>query len=425
VATVSHVQAGPSPRERTEQSARADVVFDPFLNLAATSTLAVPPILTASLEAPSVSGPLVAPVKDGINDISDLNPTHQAMLKMMASPPRGQDPLGIVTQVQTELQEGATAAKGADTAVRAAMPKGDGMPQRDEDHGSAAFTDKIAPFTGSEQKAASQVESVHVAKSAAGSGGAGPQPSSQPMGGAVPASALALKLSTSVVVAAVKSVDQALVPVAVGQVESAGAKPTGTLTAVAISGVKGNLSTRGSRVEVGGGAPSQARDEAADVEKVQAQALRGLAAALRKKGDAVTVVLRPEALGKIRIDLKFAESGVQGMLRCSSESARELLSNQVDGLTRAMESRGIVVDRLEVVHDPKIDPSPGMWDAAGARQHDQSGQDGGAGGTSDQHSGGAEGSLDQSGESEQEVDVIIHDPAFSWDGSRMALSTLA
>jgi flagellar hook-length control protein FliK len=245
------------------------------------------------------------------------------------------------------------------------------------------------------------------------------------MGGEVQVSAMPVTLPASVVVAPAQSLDQAKMPLAAGQVENAGAKPAGTLTAVAISGVKGNLGSRGSRVEVGGGATSSARDESADVEKVQAQALRGLAAALRKKGDAVTVVLRPEALGKIRIDLKFAQAGVQGMLRCSTESARELLSNQVDGLTRAMESRGIVVDRLEVVHDPKIDPSPGMWDAAGARQHDQSGQDGGAGGTSDQHSGGAEGSQGKSGESDQEVDVIIHDTAFAWDGSRMALSTLA
>jgi hypothetical protein len=107
-------------------------------------------------------------------------------------------------------------------------------------------------------------------------------------------------------------------------------------------------------------------------------------------------------------------------LTCSTDSARELLDETVDGLQRAMESRGIVVERLEVVHDATMD---GFGDAgAGARQDEHAAGERGAGGTGQHERGMRE--MGQSAPSD-DVELIAHDPAFTWNGSRMALSTLA
>lgn len=421
IESTQHVGKAESERETTQSE--ASIAFDPFLQVAVSAPKMDPLVISDGVETDLGEPRGVASKTLGepqVESIADLNPAQQAILKMMSSPPRGQDPLGMMAHVEKDLQGVTAQAEPADSAadetvqpgtrtqVRGAEasepPSAEKMPQRGVEGAARAAGEPAMPR---EYMAAGRVTnteaSVHGAMKGAESGGI-----QMPRIEGVKVGSVSVAAVTTGVVGA-------------GSIGNGGS--TGTVSVTAVTGVKG-MSGTGDRgrnaIGVGQGV---GREEGVDEMKVQAQALRGVIAALRKKGEAVTVVLRPEALGRVKVELKFGESGVRGTLTCSTDSARELLDRTVDGLQRAMESRGIVVERLDVVHDSNMDSSDA---GAGVRQDGHArderaperGGAQGAGGTGLGHHGMAEATA-------EEVVVIAHDPAFAWNGSRMALSTLA
>lgn len=405
---------------RAEVSVRTDIAFDPFLSVAIAPSEIDPFVLPTDSDSAQQPNITTALNKPQLQEMSDLNPSQQAIMKMMSRPPRGQDPLGMMAEVQNELHATAAtephAQRVADDPV--ALPTA-----RGGEHSELKSAPPQAPQLESSRefvRVANQSEPVQPALKAATTHGVVAD-NQAVVCDTLRASQLSASISANVAIHS----DLSSVGLVQSKAEVFAPKPTGTVTQIAVTSIRSAASDRGVSNKVTNQPQVLESTEVVDAAKVHAQTLRGLAAALRKKGDAVTVILRPESLGKVRIDLRFAESGVRGVLTCSTQSARELLSESVDGLARAMESRGIVVERLEVVHDPKVDPSPGSWDAAGSRQEGQSSRQGDASGTGQDERGGAEFSKNRSDGLGVEVDVIVHDPAFCWDGTRMVLSTLA
>lgn len=84
------------------------------------------------------------------------------------------------------------------------------------------------------------------------------------------------------------------------------------------------------------------------IEQIQ----RGLAKALQSKDGVVTVRLRPENLGLVKVQIRVEGSHVTASLEATSEQARELLSQNIVTLERALEARGLSVDRVVVEHVP-------------------------------------------------------------------------
>ncbi|MDX9910872.1 MAG: flagellar hook-length control protein FliK [Phycisphaerales bacterium] len=164
------------------------------------------------------------------------------------------------------------------------------------------------------------------------------------------------------------------------------------------------LGLRGVRAETKpkGAAPAP---RGAKSEQVQLQLSRGLAAALRSAGKEVTLRLTPEALGEVRVRVRFENGGVIARFEASDAKARSLLEQSVGSLRSAMESRGLGVERIEIGPGPEAGGAGdrGASDA-GVSGHAWDGASAGDGHSGEQrdagHSrggAGAEGSWDEGG----------------------------
>jgi flagellar hook-length control protein FliK len=156
--------------------------------------------------------------------------------------------------------------------------------------------------------------------------------------------------------------------------DAAGAKPAAEASGREVTGV-GGVRTNGQllrRLERHGSPLTLARHTPETPEgPVPAAALRGLAAALRQGGGTVTLRLNPETLGSLKIQVSTQEAGIVAKLQASTEQARSLLTENVDMLRSAMESRGLSVDRIVIEH-------ASGWTPSGSRDHDDA-RAGGAG----------------------------------------------
>ncbi len=94
-------------------------------------------------------------------------------------------------------------------------------------------------------------------------------------------------------------------------------------------------------------APTRVQRDAL-IEQIQ----RGLAQALKKRDGELTLRLRPEHLGMVRVRVRVEESSVTALLEASSEQARGLLKAHLTTLREALEARGLSVERIDVEHDP-------------------------------------------------------------------------
>ncbi len=83
-------------------------------------------------------------------------------------------------------------------------------------------------------------------------------------------------------------------------------------------------------------------------QKVLAQVGRGLAAALKREGGVVTLRLRPESLGELKIRVELNHGRVRAVFRADNDSARQLLETSLDALKSSLEAKGLRVDRLFV-----------------------------------------------------------------------------
>lgn len=108
----------------------------------------------------------------------------------------------------------------------------------------------------------------------------------------------------------------------------------------------------GRTADIARGRPSvptnRARSFHLDQQKVLAQMGRGLAAALKREGGVVTLRLRPETLGELKIKIELSQGRVNAVFRADNESARQLLESSLDALKSSLEAKGLRVDRLFV-----------------------------------------------------------------------------
>lgn len=76
--------------------------------------------------------------------------------------------------------------------------------------------------------------------------------------------------------------------------------------------------------------------------------IRGLNAALTQSGGSVVLRLTPPELGVVRIQMRLEQGAVSAQIQTENEGVRTLLSHQLGQLQRAMESHGLVVEKLQV-----------------------------------------------------------------------------
>ena len=79
---------------------------------------------------------------------------------------------------------------------------------------------------------------------------------------------------------------------------------------------------------------------------------KGLARMLAQHGGQMTVLLRPERLGEVRIRMETGGGAVRVRMEAGTEAARSALEAEIDALRAGLESRGVRVDRLEVHRSP-------------------------------------------------------------------------
>ncbi len=105
-------------------------------------------------------------------------------------------------------------------------------------------------------------------------------------------------------------------------------------------------------------AASDAPEESISRELVARTATRGLAAVVRQRGGSLTLRLHPASLGSVRIEMSFDAGAVNAQLRATTAQAQQLLESNLSQLRTALESRGLVVDRLGVQLASGVSHSP-------------------------------------------------------------------
>ncbi|MEL6328634.1 MAG: flagellar hook-length control protein FliK [Planctomycetota bacterium] len=144
----------------------------------------------------------------------------------------------------------------------------------------------------------------------------------------------------------------------------AGAAPASTKAAGASAPAQGDgggaakvsgpaLGLRGFRAEAPGvrgeAKPEQLlKQERPEPQRVLGQVTRGLATLLKKGGGDVSLRLNPDSLGAVRVDVSMRDGRITASMRAETDSARQLLTGNLDDLRRSLERRGLVVDRIVV-----------------------------------------------------------------------------
>ena len=109
-------------------------------------------------------------------------------------------------------------------------------------------------------------------------------------------------------------------------------------------------------------------------EAARAQLVRGLASLVRSKGGDVSLELDKGPLGKVRVEVGLREGVISARFVARTDEARGLLERSVSTLRSALEDRGLVVQRLEIV---------GGSDAAAGSNRDSAWNAGAHGGAHD------------------------------------------
>lgn len=76
---------------------------------------------------------------------------------------------------------------------------------------------------------------------------------------------------------------------------------------------------------------------------------RGLEAALRHNGGSVTIRLKPESLGALRIDLSIEQGVVSAQFQVTTDQARGLLSKHLAALRSSLEAKGFGVHNVDIL----------------------------------------------------------------------------
>ncbi len=108
-------------------------------------------------------------------------------------------------------------------------------------------------------------------------------------------------------------------------------------------------------------APARAQVQQKQVTDI---ASRALAVALKKGGGEVTMKLRPEGLGQLKVHLQVEDAKVWATLSPQTASARDLLQDSLPHLRAALEAQGLTVERMTVEALPG--DAAGQFHAGGA-----------------------------------------------------------
>ncbi|MEX2219890.1 MAG: flagellar hook-length control protein FliK [Phycisphaerales bacterium] len=138
---------------------------------------------------------------------------------------------------------------------------------------------------------------------------------------------------------------------------SAAQDSRGGPTIGSVRGVGPSTPPKADQAAAQGAAP--ARDP--EAARVAAQIGRGLAAALRQNGGVVTLRLKPETLGELRVRVQVQAGRVEARFEAATARAAALIDRTLGTLRTALEDRGLTVDRL-TIHTA---PAPGSDRAGG------------------------------------------------------------
>lgn len=99
---------------------------------------------------------------------------------------------------------------------------------------------------------------------------------------------------------------------------------------------------------------------------------KGLAKMLAQNGGRMTVLLRPERLGEVKIRMETNGGTVRVRMEAGTEAARQTLESGLDALRAGLESRGVRVENLEILRTPELlaqgSADSGSADPDGQRQ---------------------------------------------------------
>lgn len=143
---------------------------------------------------------------------------------------------------------------------------------------------------------------------------------------------------------------------------SAGGPPVvdgqGASAVAALGGGSGSSKPEGGGVHGHpGGANATPTPRTPDAATLEALASRGLTAALQQKGGTLTMRLIPETLGSMKIQMDVKQGIVNVNLEVGTAEAHRLLTQSLDTLRTALESRGLAVDKLGVQITPNHAPA--------------------------------------------------------------------
>ena len=137
-----------------------------------------------------------------------------------------------------------------------------------------------------------------------------------------------------------------------------------------------------------------------DGDRVSGRIVRGLSAMVNQRGGVMHMRLDPPDLGVLRVQMTIARGIVTAEFQPTTVQAHALLEQGMGVLRAALESHGLIVDRLTVQAAPPLPTTPLREDAAD--QHDQHQRDAGDG---------------RSGEENQEFGDDGHEDSSGWGGS--------
>jgi len=208
-----------------------------------------------------------------------------------------------------------------------------------------------------------------------------PEPPTQPVQNTTPANAAspAAIVAAPVVPDAIRSVLEriqgvrSMLPGAASVQGSGAPQNPGSVTAIGSAGgatIGGDASS----------APKLAviRGQASTVDRgaVIAQVQRGLASLLRSGGGDMTIRLRPDHLGDLKIRVHAEDGSIRASFETKTEGAREAIEHGLIRLREQLESKGIRVEELRVDYrDQGADDAGGESSAEGSRDPREQGED--------------------------------------------------
>lgn len=255
---------------------------------------------------------------------------------------------------------GSDAAPRARREARAESPAEPAAPKS-----NSASTSNSSDASTADSRASTTSPDPHSAQAAAADGAAAPKATAQPSSGNTQAGPR---------VASVAGPTSPASRTAQSTQATAQSPRTASGASTAASGFREVMNRIGSK----SGQPQIMKAEIATA----AQAARVIVQGVREGRTEVTMRLRPEGLGPVRIDLAMQNDQIEARIEAATPAARELLNEGLDHLRGALEARGIGVSKLEVVlaaesrHDAQLDDQLPNADRHGDSGGSHDGQDG-------------------------------------------------